>query len=208
MTLPNTLQAILFDFDGTLIDSFPAHLQAYLEMFNRLGFQVTEEELLQAYTPDWFQVYRAVGLPEDDWELADRYWLEAASRHDPELFPGVAPFLERVGRRYRLGIVTSGEQERVQADLARTGISQHFDVLVSGDDVSQTKPAPQGLEIALAQLDVPATVAVYLGDTVADWRMAQAAGMAFVGVTNPLLPASVQPQVESVVALEGLLLSS
>jgi HAD superfamily hydrolase (TIGR01549 family) len=185
------LRAVLFDFDGTLMDSFASHIEAYLEMFARLGLEVSSERLLQVYTPDWLQVYRALALPERLWQQADAYWLEAASRHRPELFPGVPAMLDTLSRRYALAIVTSGERHRILGDVARTAIGGYFEAIVTGDDVTRPKPDPEGLQIALARLDVLTGEAVYVGDTAADRDMALAAGVPFVGIEGPMLPEGV-----------------
>jgi hypothetical protein len=83
-------------------------------------------------------------LPEDDWEQADVYWLEAASRLSPELFPGVLETLERLRRNYLLGLVTSGSSERVRRDLGKRQLQEYFETIITGDDVQKPKPTPMG----------------------------------------------------------------
>lgn len=197
----NGLRAVLFDFDGTLIDSFAAHRAAYLETFARFGLEISGERLAQVWSPNWFQVYQTLGLPEQLWEEADAFWLEAVEGHESDLFPGVPEMLAILAKAYTLAIVTAGERFRVEADLARTAIGPHFRTIVTGDDVTRKKPDPQGLEIALAELGVSPDQALYVGDTEVDWRMAQAAGMAFVGIAGPTLPDHVNPRLPSPRAL-------
>lgn len=180
----HAVRGLLFDLDGTLLDSFPAHYEAYRIMFGRLGVEISRDEFLAAYSPNWYHTYRMVGLATDVWDLANQYWLEAAAQLHSELFPGVADMLAHLGRSYRLGIVTSGSKDRVLRDLERTGIGSIFDVIITGDDIEHPKPAPEGLERALATLDMATHEVVYVGDALADFEMARALGVRFFGVPS------------------------
>lgn len=186
--LPEPLRAVLFDLDGTLLDSFPVHYQAYLVTFRHYGIQVDEERFMKVYSPDWFHTYRAMGLPEQDWEQADQVWLEHVTSHHAEPFPGVEALLESLQGRYRLALVTSGSKRRVLRDLQRTGLGRFFELTITGDDVQQPKPAPQCLELALEQLGLPPGQAVYVGDTPVDEQTATTAGMAFVRIASKFSP--------------------
>jgi HAD superfamily hydrolase (TIGR01549 family) len=179
-----SLKALLFDLDGTLLDSFSAHLEAYRIMFGRFGIEITKESFLSSYSPNWYETYHAMGLPKETWELANAYWLEAAAQQTPNLFPGVEKILLQLAGLYKLGLVTSGSKSRVVRDLERTGIKTTFETVITGDDVQQPKPAPEGLEMALARLEVQPHEAVYIGDAQADYEMAHAAKVQFVGVRS------------------------
>lgn len=178
------LKALLFDLDGTLLDSFSAHLEAYRIMFARFGIEITKERFLASYSPNWYETYRGMGLPKESWETANSYWLEAAAQQTPGLFPDVERILTQLCGSYRLGLVTSGSKSRVLRDLERTGIKTIFETVITGDDVQQPKPAPEGLEMALARLEIQPHETVYIGDAQADYEMAHAAKVQFVGVRS------------------------
>ncbi len=178
------ISALLFDLDGTLLDSFPVHLKAYMAMFRHFGLQVSEEDFLRTYSPDWFQTYIAVGLPRELWTQADTVWLEEAARQETYLFPKALDTLSSLGRRFRLGLVTSGSRSRVERDLKTNGITGLFEVLITGSDIQRPKPDPQGLFLALEKLRLQPEQAVYIGDTVTDFEMAQAAGIPFIGIPS------------------------
>lgn len=179
-----SLKALVFDLDGTLLDSFAAHWEAYRIMFGRFGVQITKESFLSSYSPNWYETYQAMGLPKEAWKIADEYWLEAAAQQTPNLFPGVERSLSQLAGWYKLGLVTSGSKSRVARDLERTGINAVFEAVITGDDVLQPKPAPQGLERALGRLKVQPHEAVYIGDAQADYEMARAAKVQFIGVRS------------------------
>ena len=177
-------RGLLFDLDGTLLDSYPVHLAAYCSSLSRLGYQLSEEAFLATYSPNWYHTYTAIGLPRELWDTADAYWLEEAKKRTPLLFPGAGEALRKLGACYPLGIVTSGSKSRVRRDLASNGIETLFQVVITGDDVRSPKPAPDGLELALKALGVPKECAVYIGDTQLDFKTAQGAGVQFVGIPS------------------------
>jgi HAD superfamily hydrolase (TIGR01549 family) len=178
------IKAVLFDLDGTLLDSFPTHYTAYEAMFSRFDIAMSKELFLSTYSPNWYRTYEAFGLGEKHWAAANEIWLSEAAKHLPHLFPGVEDVLRELNTSFTLGIVTSGSKGRVFSDLARTGISGRFSVVVTGDDVAEPKPAPEGLETALDRLALSAGEAVYVGDAHADFEMARAAGVRFFGVPS------------------------
>jgi pyrophosphatase PpaX len=183
-TIEQSYKAVLFDLDGTLLDSFPMHYVAYEAMFSRFGIAMSKELFLSTYSPNWYRTYEAFGLAEEHWEAANDLWLTEAARHTPLLFPGVAEVLAELRKSFSLGIVTSGSKSRVLRDLDHTGIATHFTTVITGDDISEPKPAPEGLEIAMRQLSISAIEAVYVGDAHADFEMARAAGVRFFGVPS------------------------
>lgn len=177
-------QAILFDLDGTLLDSFSAHLRAYKEMFAKFDIHVTKREFLKSYSPDWYQTYEAFRLPRESWIAADKYWLESAARQIPPLLRGVRSTLRRLKHRTRIGLVSSGSKDRVLRDLARNRIGNVFEVIVTGDDARFPKPHPDGLLKALTHLKLKPEHALYVGDAEEDYEMSKAAGVPFVGVKS------------------------
>jgi HAD superfamily hydrolase (TIGR01549 family) len=175
---------LLFDLDGTLLDSFAVHFGAYAVMFAHFGIQVTEETFLATYSPDWYQTYALMGLPREVWEQANHIWLEEAAKRIPKLFPGVKEALTQLSAEYPLGIVTSGSRSRVWRDLETNGLHPLFKTVITGDDVLQPKPSAEGVGMALERIGARSSQAIYTGDTLTDFETAQAARVAFIGVRS------------------------
>src|ERR1700730_13797731 len=108
----NAMECILFDWDGTLLDSFEADAQAYIHMFATLGLPWSIAELKRHYSPNWHRVYRAAHLPRAKWDEADRLWMKFYRTHQPELQPGARLVLSALERRFTLALVSSGSRAR------------------------------------------------------------------------------------------------
>jgi len=178
------INTLLFDLDGTLLDSFPVHLEIFKTTFAQFGIHLSEEEFLKTYSPNWYETYKAFGLRKEDWETADSFWLKEAEKITARLFPGVKEILLKLDKYFTLGLVTSGSKSRVERDMKATGINIFFKTIVTRDDIQKPKPSPEGLEIALRNLDKQPDEAIYIGDSSADYEMAKAAGVYFIGVTS------------------------
>lgn len=178
-----TLRAVLFDWDGTLIDSAESTFRAYSRLFQGFGLPFERADFERTYSPDWRRTYVGVGLPRDRWADADAEFVRLYAEAPPGLLPGAADALGRLAAAgLRLGVVTSGDRRRVEADIARTGLDGLFASLVCGTDLRHKKPHPQGLLLGLGELGVEPREAAYVGDSPEDVEMARAAGALSLGV--------------------------
>lgn len=176
---------ILFDWDGTLLDSFAADAAAYASMFTALGIGWGEREFARHYSPDWHRVYRAARLPRTKWEMADRLWMRAYKLQNPALLPGVRATLRKLQRQYRLGVVSSGSGWRVRSQLREMDLRRCFRVCVCGEDALRRKPNPAPLKLALKRLGARPQETIYVGDAPEDMQMARRAGVRAIGVLGP-----------------------
>ncbi len=185
MSTRKPLAGVLFDWDGTLIDSYDADSQAYLAMFQELGIPWGLPELDLHYSPDWYTVYRAAGIPNSRWDEADTLWRANYARHRPKLMRGTRRVLAQLASRHRLGLVTSGDRNRVTRQLREYRLTQTFHARVCGGDTANKKPHPEPLLKALGKMKVDPLECVYVGDTPEDLQMARAAGVCAIAVLGP-----------------------
>lgn len=179
------LEGILFDWDGTLINSYHADTSAYLAMFKEMGISWGLAELEKNYSPNWYQVYRAAGLPRKRWEDADRAWRAHYAGHRPKLIAGVRHVLRRLGAAHPLGLVTSGDRDRVSRQLREFRLTTLFAARVCSGDTLRKKPHPEPLRMALNQMQLSPSACVYVGDAPQDVEMARRAGVRAIGVLGP-----------------------
>ena len=179
---PSRLQAVLFDWDGTLLDSADADSSAYLAMFRDLGIPWGLNELAAHYTPNWHHVYRAARIPRSKWEIADKLWAKYYVHHQPKLVSGARRVLAWVARRYQLGLVTSGDRVRVLRQLRYFGLSRIFAARVCSGDTPQKKPHPAPLRLALKRMCLKPDACVYVGDSPHDLEMSKRAGVRAIAI--------------------------
>jgi HAD superfamily hydrolase (TIGR01509 family) len=185
------MRAIVFDWDGTLVDTLPAILRANIEVLAAYGVPFDEVRYRAAYAPDWRLMYRRLGVPEEALETAGARWL-ALYREAGTLapFPGVDGALRRlVAAGCRLGLVTAGHRAVVEDQLRAFGLDDLITARVCGDDLVAAKPDPEPLLRALAELGATAATAqgaVYVGDAPDDMRMARSVGATGIGIVGAL----------------------
>jgi len=182
------MRAILFDWDGTLVDSLGAFQHANAAVMAAFGLPWDEAIYRRNYAPDWRLMYTNLGVPFDRLDEANELWHTTfAGAEDVVAFDGVNGALARLrGAGCGLGIVTAGDRQIVEPQLARTGLGPLLPVRVFGDDLAVHKPDPAPLRRALELLGLAASPdeVAYVGDAPTDMRMARAVGVRAVGIAS------------------------
>jgi HAD superfamily hydrolase (TIGR01509 family) len=176
------IEHVLFDWDGTLIDSFEADANAYAFMFDALGISWSMEELKRHFSPNWHRVYRAARIPRSKWQEADRLWRLFAEKQLPKLQPGARSVLRTLERRFKLGLVTGGSRWRVRKQLRQHRVSAMFLAKICCEDAPRRKPHPAPLRMALEEMRASPQSSIYIGDAPEDIEMAHRAGVRAIGV--------------------------
>lgn len=181
--------AIIFDCDGTLVDSMPAHYEAWLVMLERYQLKLEEERYYALGGWPTLQVaelvIREAGHTDLDPAQVAREkeeYFEQNLTHKVDLIEPVI----KVARQYRgeipLGVATGGVRSIVQPMLERAGILDWFETLVTADDVAHPKPAPDIYLAAARRLNVDPTRCLVYEDAEPGIESAKAAGMEVVDV--------------------------
>lgn len=183
---------ILFDWDGTLLDSFPAGYRASIAVLRHYGIEVDRERFLETYSPNWYESYEKLGVPQEEWDNADRLWRRHYHEEVSTIFPFVGEMLEKLrGAGLTLGLVTSGNRDRVRQELSHHGLERFFATVVCFEDTEEKKPHPAPLTRALEVLEVHARTTVYVGDRPEDIIMGQHVGTYTIAVESEYGPRAV-----------------
>jgi len=185
VTRRHELRGVLFDWDGTLLDSYDADAQASLASMRELGVHWSLELFERHYSPNWYRSYLAARLPPAKWDAADRIWRKHYRDHHSKLMPGARRVLAILCRRHRLGLVTSGDRSRVRQQLRQFRLTQRFAACVCAGDTRHRKPHPAPLQLALKRMRLRPAECVYVGDSPEDLEMSRRAGVRAVAVLGP-----------------------
>ncbi len=191
--LPTPTRAVLFDLDGTLLDSIPDLAEACHRMMVELGRPPHPVDTIRGFVGKGMLnlVRRCLEADGGADEAAFEAAVDAFKRHyavvngeRTELYDGVLPALVALaGRGVAMACVTNKPAAFTGPLLERTGLAQYFAVTVSGDTLADKKPHPAPLLHACERLGVAVGEALMVGDSANDAEAARAAGMPVLLVT-------------------------
>jgi HAD superfamily hydrolase (TIGR01509 family) len=186
------LDALIFDIDGTLIDSNPAHVEAWDIAFAQHGYKVGQDRIEVEIGKGGDKL-----VPAILGQAADEKDGDALRKAEPEAFADIAkrnglhPFdramdLLQVARRRGLKVIlaTSSNQEQLKTlqEAANVDLEAACDVLASADDAKESKPAPDIVAAAVAKAGLSPAQCAMVGDTLYDMQSAKHAGVIGLGV--------------------------
>jgi HAD superfamily hydrolase (TIGR01509 family) len=187
-----SLQGVIFDMDGVLVDSEPFIMEASIRMFAEKGSTVREKD---------FQPFIGTGEEHSLGGVAAKYGLPFDAKHDKartytiylELIrgrlrplPGFFSFLaECRKRRLKMAVASSADAVKVEGNLHELGLPpDSFDVIINGSEVPRKKPAPDIFLMAAEGLSLPPAVCLVVEDAVAGVAAAKAAGARCLALTT------------------------
>jgi HAD superfamily hydrolase (TIGR01662 family) len=187
--------AVIFDLDGTLIDSIDIYFTIVEKALERLKLPpVSRNTILAAAESEdfnWELILPQEALSRKD-KIIDKAWgviNEIAPRmfeDQMELIQGADTIVENLSSNgLKIGLVTSSQKQYLEIKmqpLKQAGVEELFEVIITTDDVLKRKPAPDPLITCAQQLDMRPGNCVYIGDTATDIKAGKAAGMRTIGV--------------------------
>ncbi|MEF1289873.1 beta-phosphoglucomutase family hydrolase [Vibrio sp. M260118] len=178
----NKYDALIFDMDGTLIDTMPAHLDAWQQTANQFGFPFTKEWL---HSLGGMPSYKIVGEVNKmhrldlDPALVSRFKMEAFANmenHGEPIECTMQVFNQFIGKK-KLAVGTGSQRDSAVRLLTKAGIIDHIDALVTASDVINHKPNPDTFLQAASALDVAEKNCIVFEDTKLGLQAAHAANM-------------------------------
>lgn len=198
--LTSGMDLVIFDLDGTLVDSKLDLAHAVNATRAHMGLTSLEHELIYSYVGNGAPVLmrRAMGpeAPEAEVERALEFFLEYYREHMLDytvLYPGVAETLQRLDNGTRRLAVLTNKPVRISVGiLDGLGVGRHFFRVYGGNSFAQKKPHPIGVDTLLRESGAAKDRALMVGDSGVDIRTARNAGILSCGVTYGFQPESLE----------------
>jgi pyrophosphatase PpaX len=179
MTRPAALRAVLFDLDGTLLDSAELIITAFQDTCRHiLHREIDRDTILREWARPIRERFHALA-PDQDEALSQEYLRRYLALHGQRarLFPGVTDTLDALrARGYAMAIVTSKRRATTQAALDAFHLDRWCSVVIADEDVTRHKPDPEPVRLASERLGLWPDAALMVGDTPFDIASGRAAG--------------------------------
>ncbi|MGB9679943.1 MAG: HAD family hydrolase [Thermoanaerobacteraceae bacterium] len=187
------IKGIIFDMDGVIIDSEPIHIKLENELFSKLGFSISEEEHNTFIGASSFYMWRKI---KDKFNLT--YTVEELVKMDRENYlnyitktgditfvKGVKEVIKNIPKdKYKLAVASSSPIEVIDLVVRKLNLIKTFDVLISGDFVRNSKPAPDIFLYTAEKLGLESSECVVIEDSKNGILGAKSAGMSVIGFLN------------------------
>ena len=196
------LRAVIFDFNGIIVDDEPIHFELFRRVFGEEGIALSEADYYARYLGYDDRGAFSAGYRENDRRLDDaklselidrkaRYYQDAIRTH-VAIFPGVKSLVTALAPSLPLAVASGALRHEIETILATTGLIDHFKAIVSAEDVERGKPEPDVFLRALGALNdrngngkpIGAADCVVIEDSKEGIRGARRAGMKVLAVTN------------------------
>jgi beta-phosphoglucomutase len=183
--------AVIFDMDGVLVDSGPAHLDSWLRLAEEEGLPLSRDQFLESFGRPSREIIRSdfgENLTDADVKrLDDRkeaLYRDIVTGNVPAM-PGAVDLLNTLrAENIPLAVGTSGPPENVNLVLEELNLAHHFAAVVTGTDVTRGKPDPQVFLIAAQRLNIPPTRCIVIEDAPAGIQAANHAKMKAIALTS------------------------
>ncbi len=182
---------VIFDLDGTLIDSHRAHLNAFKESMKENGIPINDK-LMKRVRKEFGKPVRDIirDAITDDERLIDKI-LRSRKKvlfnkeiYRIKTFPRVKQMLRRIRKNNTVALATSSSKRFVDLVLNNLGLRDYFDCVVTASDVKRCKPDPEIIDKIVKRFKAKKEDTIFIGDTIFDYKTAKNAGVKFIGVIN------------------------
>lgn len=179
------IHTILFDLDGTLIDTNELINESFRHTFKQFGLEYTHEEILAFNGPPLQATFEKIDLDKAE-AMISTYRKHNLAHHDSyvKAFPNVKDTLELLKESgLKLGIVTTKMRKTAIRGMKLTGIYDYFDTIIGLDDITNAKPHPEPVLTAMKYLNADPETTLMIGDNSHDIESGQNAGVKTAGVS-------------------------
>jgi HAD superfamily hydrolase (TIGR01509 family) len=186
----NEFEWVVFDLDGTLIDTEPSAAKSIKRTFQDWGITVTIEDASFVTGRTWESAFQylfskyEIPLPQKEaaQKVLENYRLSL--ENELTVVPGSVEAVHSLAARYPLGLVSGSHRREILWALEKLGIRQHFQVILGAEDYPRSKPAPDGYLAAISEMKFSARGTLIFEDSHAGIASARAAGAWVVAITG------------------------
>lgn len=179
------MRALLFDFDGTLLDTNTLIIQTFMHVLEeRFPGQYSSQDCIKFIGPSLRETFEQIAPTEVD-EMIEKYRQWNLAHHDELVteFDGILPTLEQLKEQgIRLAIVSTKRRDTIKKGLKLMGANHLFEFIIGIDDVKNVKPDPEPVLLAIEKLDVSKDEVMMIGDNYHDIEAGKNAGVKTAGV--------------------------
>lgn len=180
------LKGVIFDWDGTLVDSFLACIKATKEIFSLYGVEFNEQKYRENFSPNWYEIYKNHGVPEEHWRDIDILWKKYFDYSFVKWREGAEEnlsFLKNLG--LKLGVVTASTKKDIEEETPYLHPERYIDEWIVWEDSERPKPDSLPLEKILKKLNLSPFEVIYIGDTYQDILMGKRLKILTIGINSP-----------------------
>ncbi|MFB4167865.1 pyrophosphatase PpaX [Virgibacillus sp. JSM 102003] len=178
------IHTILFDLDGTLIDTNELIIASFMHTFKNYGRELSRKEAIEFIGPPLKDTFHQID-PDQVEAMVETYREHNLYHHDNYVtaFPNVVDTIDQLKKEnFNIGIVTTKMNRTVEMGLKATGLSKYFETVITLDDVTNAKPHPEPVLKAMQELDASANSTLMVGDNHHDIDAGKNAGVQTAGV--------------------------
>jgi beta-phosphoglucomutase len=188
---PRTIEAVIFDMDGVIVDSEPIHEAAQAQIFDEYDLPVPQAEYMSFKGRPERDVFTTVLKQYEAEEridhaeiLARKHFVYQEMLADAGPIGGALEAIQRLRSEVRLGLVTSSATSEQQRVFSLLGLNGEFEVIITADDIERAKPHPDPYLKALGKMSLPAASALVVEDSLLGVKSASDAGCFVVGLVG------------------------
>lgn len=217
------IRAVLFDFNGVIVDDEPVHFRLFQKVLGEEGVNLSKENYYSKYLGmDDFDCFEAAAKDAGKPKVADKvqemiarkskYYDEEMATNTP-FVPGVLEFIRALAPKHYLAVVSGALRREIEMMLTRGQVRDAFSVIVAAEDIQHGKPNPEGYDNAMQQLNrdhvasadflLPAECLVF-EDSIWGIEAATAAGMPSVAVTTSFVPSALPGAKQYIKDFQGM----
>ena len=179
--------------DGVLIESEDSNIKFFQDLIESFGYPRPSARRIKSFLHLTSKDMIKTLLPNEPAERIEEIWRRGFKIYSKylryiKLKPGVKSALEKLSKKFTLGIATSRVRSSVESILKKFNLKKYFEVIITFEDYENPKPHPEPLLKALKKLKLNPNEAIYVGDTISDFEAAKRAGMKVIIYSKKKLP--------------------